>query len=65
MLTSGARKSEDLTPDKTDAKDAVHLARLLRLDEFTAVAVPTIEQASARDLVRTVCASLKWPHLEP
>ena len=26
---------------KTDAKDAVHLARLLRLDEVTAVAVPT------------------------
>ena len=37
---------------KTDAKDAVHLARLLRLDEFTAVAVPTMEQESARDLVR-------------
>ena len=37
---------------KTDAKDAVHLARLLRLDEFTAVAVPTVEQESARDLVR-------------
>ena len=27
---------------KTDAKDALHLARLLRLDEFTAVAVPTL-----------------------
>ena len=37
---------------KTDAKDAVHLARLLRLDEVTAVAVPTAEQESARDLVR-------------
>jgi transposase len=37
---------------KTDAKDAVHLARLLRLDEFTAVAVPTVEQEAARDLVR-------------
>jgi transposase len=37
---------------KTDAKDAVHLARLLRLDEITAVAVPTVEQESARDLVR-------------
>lgn len=37
---------------KTDAKDAVHLARLLRLDEVTAVAVPTIEQESSRDLVR-------------
>jgi transposase len=37
---------------KTDAKDAVHLARLLRLDEITSVAVPTVEQESARDLVR-------------
>lgn len=37
---------------KTDAKDAVHLARLLRLDEFTPVAVPTVEQETARDLVR-------------
>jgi len=37
---------------KTDAKDAVHLARLLRLDEITAVAIPTVEQESARDLVR-------------
>ncbi|MCH6471484.1 IS110 family transposase [Sinomonas sp. 5-5] len=37
---------------KTDARDAVHLARLLRLDEVTAVAVPTVGQESARDLVR-------------
>jgi transposase len=37
---------------KTDAKDAVHLARLLRLDEFTAVSIPTVEQENARDLVR-------------
>jgi transposase len=37
---------------KTDAKDAVHLARLLRLDEVTAVVVPTVEQEAARDLVR-------------
>src|ERR671920_395471 len=37
---------------KTDAKDAVHLARLLRLDEITAVAVPSIDQEAARDLVR-------------
>jgi transposase len=37
---------------KTDAKDALHLARLLRLDEFTAVSVPTVEQETARDLVR-------------
>ena len=37
---------------KTDAKDAIHLARLLRLDEVTPVAIPTIEQEAARDLVR-------------
>ncbi len=37
---------------KTDAKDAVHLARLLRLDEFTSVSVPTVDQENARDLVR-------------
>jgi hypothetical protein len=32
---------------KTDAKDALHLTRLLRLDEVTAVSVPTIEQETA------------------
>ena len=37
---------------KTDAKDAVHLARLLRLDEITPVAIPTVDQEAARDLVR-------------
>ena len=37
---------------KTDARDAVLLARLLRLDEVTSVAVPTVEQEAARDLVR-------------
>ena len=37
---------------KTDAKDAVHLARLLRLGEVNAVAVPTVDQEAARDLVR-------------
>ncbi len=37
---------------KTDAKDAVHLARLLRLDEITSVAIPTVDQEAARDLVR-------------
>ena len=37
---------------KTDAKDAVHLARLLRLDEYTPVAIPTVDQEAARDLVR-------------
>jgi transposase len=37
---------------KTDAKDAVHLARLLRLDEITPVVIPSVEQEAARDLVR-------------
>ncbi|MCA1836732.1 MAG: IS110 family transposase [Actinobacteria bacterium] len=37
---------------KTDARDAVHLARLLRLDEITPVSVPTVTQEAARDLVR-------------
>lgn len=37
---------------KTDAKDAVHLARLLRLDEITPVTVPSVDQEAARDLVR-------------
>jgi transposase len=37
---------------KTDAKDAIHLARLLRLDDITPVAIPTVAQEAARDLVR-------------
>jgi transposase len=37
---------------KTDARDAVHLARLLRLDEITAVTVPTATTEAARDVVR-------------
>lgn len=37
---------------KTDARDAVLLARLLRMDELVAVRVPTIAEESARDLVR-------------
>jgi transposase len=37
---------------KTDARDAVHLAKLLRLDQITAVAIPSVEQEAARDLVR-------------
>jgi len=37
---------------KTDAKDALLLARLLRLGEVTPVAVPTVVQEAARDLVR-------------
>ena len=37
---------------KTDARDALLLARLLRMDDLTAVTVPSIEQEAARDLVR-------------
>lgn len=37
---------------KTDARDAMHLARLLRLDEITAVVVPGESQEAARDVVR-------------
>jgi transposase len=37
---------------KTDRNDALHLARLLRLDEIASVAVPTVAQETARDLAR-------------
>lgn len=37
---------------KTDARDALQLARLLRNDDITSVRVPTITQEAARDLVR-------------
>jgi transposase len=37
---------------KTDARDALLLARLLRLGEITAVTVPSVAQEAARDLVR-------------
>jgi transposase len=37
---------------KTDARDARHLARLLHLNDVVAVAIPSIEQEAARDLVR-------------
>ena len=37
---------------KTDAKDAVLLARLARNDDIVAVTIPTLAQESARDLVR-------------
>ena len=37
---------------KTGARDAELLARLLKLDEFAEVCVPSVEQEAARDLVR-------------
>jgi transposase len=37
---------------KTDRRDAIRLARLLRMGELVAVRVPTVEQEAARDLVR-------------
>jgi transposase len=37
---------------KTDVRDARHLARLLHLNQIVAVAVPSVEQEAARDLVR-------------
>jgi transposase len=38
---------------KTDAKDALYLARLLKLSEVTTVQVPSVAQEAARDLVRS------------
>lgn len=37
---------------KTDARDALHIARLLKLDEIVSVRVPSEAQEAARDLVR-------------
>jgi len=37
---------------KTDTRDARHLARLLHLGQISDVAVPSVEQEAARDLVR-------------
>jgi transposase len=37
---------------KTDARDALHLSRLLRLGEITSVSIPGVSQEAARDLVR-------------
>lgn len=37
---------------KTDARDAMLLARLARNDDITPVMIPSLEQESARDLVR-------------
>jgi transposase len=56
---------------KTDARDALHLARLLAVGEVTEVAVPDEETEAARDLVRArddaradlVSARLRVTHL--
>lgn len=37
---------------KTDARDALLLARLLKMEELVAVRVPTVAEEAARDLVR-------------
>ncbi|MBS1697011.1 MAG: IS110 family transposase [Actinobacteria bacterium] len=37
---------------KTDARDALLLGRLLKMDELVAVRVPTVAEEAARDLVR-------------
>ncbi len=60
-LSSAGVRCEVLAPSKlqrpagervkTDARDALHLARLLRIDEFTAVRVPSVAEEHARDLV--------------
>lgn len=42
---------------KTDARDALHLARLLRLDEVVSVRIPSLAEEAARDLVRAREAS--------
>lgn len=61
-LTTAGFRCEVATPSKirrvprdrvkTDARDALLLARLLRINDLTAVTVPSIEQEAARDLVR-------------
>jgi transposase len=37
---------------KTDGRDALHIAKLLRLDEIVTVTIPSESQEAARDLVR-------------
>jgi len=61
-LTAAGIRCEVVAPSKllrpagdrvtTDARDAIHLARLLHLDEYTPVSVPTVGAEAARDLVR-------------
>ena len=61
-LRAGGVRCEVLAPSKlqrpvgervkTDARDALHIAKLLRLDEIVTVRVPSETQEAARDLVR-------------
>ena len=61
-LRAGGVRCEVLAPSKlqrpvgervkTDARDALHIAKLLRLGEFVAVVIPSESQEAARDLVR-------------
>jgi transposase len=37
---------------KTDARDALHIAKLLKLDEIVTITIPSETQEAARDLVR-------------
>lgn len=37
---------------KTDARDALHIAKLLKLDEIVTITIPSESQETARDLVR-------------
>ncbi len=46
------RRSRASGDRSADARDAMHLARLLRMGEITSVVVPGVEQEAARDLVR-------------
>lgn len=62
VLRAGGVRCEVLAPSKlqrpvgervkTDARDALHIAKLLRLDEIVPVNVPSESQEAARDLVR-------------
>lgn len=61
-LRAGGVRCEVLAPSKlqrpvgervkTDARDAVHIAKLLRLGEIVSVTIPSESQEAARDLVR-------------
>lgn len=61
-LTGAGLRCEVLAPSKlqkpagdrvkTDARDALHLARLLRLDEVTSVSIPSVNQEACSDLGR-------------